>query len=195
MQRLLFILAFSFPLLCPAQTRLFNGYSFAGWEGDTAQIWKIKDGMLIGGSLSNKVKQNDFLATKRTYSDFDLRFKFLLRGSEGFINSGVQFRSERAKNPPNEMIGYQADLGDGYWGSLYDESRRNKTIAILDSAKAAALVHKTGWNDYRVVCKANHIQIFLNGEKTVDYIEKDQSIPTSGKILNKQSSINTALRR
>ena len=27
-----------------------------------------------------------------------------------------------------EMSGYQADIGEGYWGCLYDESRRNKVL-------------------------------------------------------------------
>ena len=27
------------------------------------------------------------------------------------------------------MIGYQADLGEKYYGALYDESRRNKILA------------------------------------------------------------------
>jgi hypothetical protein len=31
-----------------------------------------------------------------------------------------------------ETIGYQADLGHGYWGSFYDESRRNKVLAAAD---------------------------------------------------------------
>lgn len=31
------------------------------------------------------------------------------------------------------MTGYQADLGPGYWGSLYDESRHNKILAAPDS--------------------------------------------------------------
>jgi hypothetical protein len=38
------------------------------------------------------------------------------------------------KIPSYEMIGYQADLGDKYWASLYDESRRNKTLTGPDSA-------------------------------------------------------------
>ncbi len=45
---------------------------------------------------------------------------------DGKGNSGVQFRSIRI--PHHEMSGYQADIGEGYWGSLYDESRRNKVL-------------------------------------------------------------------
>src|SRR5688572_6621138 len=108
---------------------IFDGRTFTGWEGDTVAIWTIRDGALIGGSLEDTVPHNDFLCTTRPYSDFVLRLKFKLEGNGGFINAGVQFRSERLQQPAYEMTGYQADLGDGYWGSLYDESRRNKTLA------------------------------------------------------------------
>src|SRR5690606_4671869 len=103
---------------------------------------------------------------------------FKLVGTEGFVNSGIQFNSVRATEPANEMIGYQADLGDGWWGGLYDETRRNKTIALLDSAKAAKAVKRGGqWNKFEVKSKGGHIQVFLNGVKTVDYTEPDKSIP------------------
>src|SRR5688572_6069510 len=74
---------------------LFDGKSFRGWEGDTTHTWKIQDGALAGGSLQDTVPHNDFLCTTASYSDFILRLKFRLRGNGGFINAGVQFRSER----------------------------------------------------------------------------------------------------
>ena len=56
---------------------------------------------------------------------------FRLVGGKG--NSGVQFRSVRI--PGHEMSGYQADIGQNYWGCLYDESRRNKVL-VQASPKA-----------------------------------------------------------
>jgi hypothetical protein len=67
------------------------------------------------------------------YKDFDLTHQFKLAGT-GFVNAGIQLRSQRLTDPAYEMTGYQADLGDGYWSSLYDESRRNKTLAQPDSS-------------------------------------------------------------
>jgi hypothetical protein len=55
--------------------------------------------------------------------------RFKLVGTEGFVNGGVQFRSQRVPNH-FEVSGYQADLGEGYWGALYDESRRNKVLVM-----------------------------------------------------------------
>ena len=161
---------------------LFDGRSFRGWEGDTVKTWRIEEGALIGGSLKETVPHNDFLCTKQSYSNFVLSLKFKLIGSSGFINAGVQFRSQRLKDPPHEMIGYQADIGPKYWGSLYDESRRNKTLVQPDSITIARLVRISDWNDYQISCDNRRIKIFLNGELTVDYSEQDQSLPQSGLI-------------
>lgn len=161
---------------------LFDGRSFKGWEGDTVKTWKIENGAIAGGSLEEQVPHNEFLCTQRTYSNFILKVKFKLTGHEGFINTGVQFHSVRAKEPAYEMIGYQADLGDKFWASLYDESRRNKTLVAPDPALVERILKRNEWNDYEVRSQGGHIQIFLNGTKTVDYTEQDKSVPQKGLI-------------
>ena len=87
--------------------------------------------------------RNEFLATKKTFANFELRMKCKLVGTEGFVNGGIQFRSKRIANPPNEMSGYQADIGEGYWGCLYDESRRNRNLMTADKEVAATFTHET----------------------------------------------------
>ena len=161
---------------------LFDGLTFNGWEGDTLNTWRIEDNMIIGGSLIKNVPENNFLCTRRSYSNFILKFKIKLVGHDGFINAGLQFRSVRATNPSNEMIGYQADWGKDYWASLYDESRRNKTLASPDAAKVFTWIKQNDWNDYVILAKNNRIRLFINGHKSVDYLESDPSIPLSGLI-------------
>src|SRR5688572_17337346 len=110
---------------------LFDGKSLDGWDGN-AKLWRVQDGALTGGSLTEAVPHNDFLATKADYANFILRLKIKLTGMEGFINSGIQIRSTRVPNN-SEMSGYQCDYGDpAWWGSIYDESRRNKVMAQSD---------------------------------------------------------------
>ena len=164
------------------EVRLFDGKTFNGWEGDTGKTWKIEDGALVGGSLTETVPHNNFICTRRSFSNFKLRVKFKLAGSEGFINSGVQFHSQRSANPSYEMIGYQADLGDKYWASLYDESRRNKTLVAPDPETVRTLLKPGDWNDYEVCAVNGRIRIKLNGKQTIDYQEPDKSIPQSGII-------------
>ena len=156
---------------------LFDGKSFEGWEGDTAKTWRIVDGAFVGGSLTEKVPHNEFLATKKKFYNFDLKLKFKLLGSEGFVNGGVQFRSVHAEKPDFEMIGYQADIGGpNYFGCLYDESRRRKMLVQADADKVNAVLKKDDWNDYRIRCEGPRIQIWLNGVQTVDYTEEDGTI-------------------
>jgi SHS2 domain-containing protein len=162
--------------------RLFNGKTFAGWQGDTLHTWRIQDGALVGGSLSEKVPHNEFISTNKSYSNYVLKLKFKLTGHEGFINGGVQFHSQRISNPSYEMIGYQADIGKGYWGSLYDESRRNKVLAAADSIQIRRLLRPNEWNDYEIHTEGKRIRILLNGEQTIVYTEADPTIPQSGLI-------------
>src|SRR5262245_55595800 len=116
-----------------APVSMFDGKTLDGWEGDP-KWWKVADGSIVGGSLTTKVPANMFVATKRDYTNFIFKTKFRLIGTNGFINSGVQIRSQRVPNN-TEMSGYQCDLGDpSWWGSIYDESRRNKLMAQSDMA-------------------------------------------------------------
>lgn len=164
-----------------AEERLFDGGTFAGWEGDTRGVWRIEDGEIVAGSLGKKQEKNDFLCTTRRFGNFDLRLKIRLAGTEGFVNSGIQFRSERIPND-HEVIGYQADFGAGFDGALYDESRRKRMLA-----KPAAEVVKTAlrpgeWNDYRIRAEGPRIRLWLNGVQTVDYTEPEAGLPATGLI-------------
>ena len=154
---------------------LFDGKTLAGWEGDEA-LWKVADGMIVGDSPG--IKQNEFLATKKIYRDFELRLEFRLR--EGLGNTGVQFRSRRVEGS-SEVSGYQADIGETYWGCLYDESRRNK-ILVQAPANIEKVLHKDDWNEYVIRAEGNHIRLTLGGLQTVDYHEADDAISREGVI-------------
>lgn len=161
---------------------LFDGKTFTGWEGNTGSVWRIEDGALVAGSLEKKQEKNNFLATEKKYGDFDLTLKWKLEGTEGFVNGGVQFRTVRIPNH-HEVSGYQADLGKGYDGALYDESRRKKMMAQPSPEVLAKAQKPLGeWNDYRIRAEGKRIQIWLNGVQTVDYTEAEPNIDLTGII-------------
>ena len=162
-------------------TDLFDGKTFTGWEGDTVNTWRILNNALTGGSLTRTVPHNEFIATTESFGDFELTLEFKLTGT-GFVNAGVQFHSERSKNPVYEMIGYQADLGNGYWASLYDESRRDLTIVQPDSALINKIMKPVTWNRFKIKSVGRRIRIYLNDVQTVDYSEPDEKITHKGKI-------------
>jgi hypothetical protein len=148
---------------------LFNGKDLTGWEGD-AKLWFAENGEIVGKSPG--IKQNEFLATKERYGDFVLKFKFRVVNTSGQANSGMQFRSERVPNS-SEVSGYQADVGQQYWGCLYDESRRNKVLVKPPADELEKVLKRDDWNEYIITCKGDHITLELNGYKTVDYTETE----------------------
>ena len=160
---------------------LFNGKDFTGWEGDTEKTWRIEDGVIVGGSLEEQVPRNEFLCTTKTYGDFELKVTFKLTGDKAKANAGIQLRTKRIPNH-HEVSGYQADMGQQYWGALYDESRRKKVLAKPDPKVLEKLVKHDDWNEYTIRCEGPRIRLWLNGTLTVDYTEDDDKIDRTGII-------------
>jgi hypothetical protein len=173
----LFVAASAFAQPVP----LFDGKTLDQWESiaarvDGAPMWRVEDGVITGGSRTQTIKANDFLATRGSYGDFELKLKVKITGM-GFVNSGVQIRSQRAERG-GEMIGYQVDAGDGWWGKLYDESRRNKVIGAAGDPKAVdAVIKKEDWNEYVIRAEGPRIRSWINGVAALDFTEADRSIP------------------
>jgi len=181
---LLLAVAFSVPTLLAADSSptvvLFDGRSFAGWEGETNQTWRIADGAIAGGSLQAPVPRNEFLCTTRAYTNFVLRLQFRILGAGA--NAGIQIRSRRIPHH-HEMIGYQADLGDPeWWGCLYDESRRNRVLAKAAKSEVDKVLKRGDWNEYTIRCEGRRIRLWINGVQTVDYTEPDEKIEQAGLI-------------
>ena len=157
---------------------LFDGKTLDGWEGDE-KIFRVEDGAIVAGTLKEKIAHNDFLCSKQEYENFELRLKVKLVPNTG--NAGIQFRSQRVPNH-FEVSGFQADMGEKWWGKLYDESRRNKLLAETDVEQLEKILKPEDWNEYVIRCEGRRIQLFVNGLQTVDYTEEDESLPTKGVI-------------
>ena len=158
---------------------LFDGKSLDGWEGNQ-DVFRVQDGAIVAGTLKSRIARNEFLCTTKEYDDFELRLKVKVLGNGA--NAGIQIRSRRIPNH-HEMIGYQADVGQGWWGKLYDESRRRRVLA--EPAKAEVLrgvLKRNDWNEYVIRCQGRRIQLWINGQQTVDYTEPDESIEQRGLI-------------
>ena len=180
-------------LACPAELSaqdqpgkgisLFDGKTLAGWKVTNPadkDLWKVVDSVITGGDGTHKIKSNSYLQTEQEYGDFEFRCLFRLSGDSrtGMINSGIQYRS---KVIDNNMVGYQADIGEGYWGDIYDEHRRGKLVGG-DLSVLKRLLRKDGWNSYIIRVKGNQHTLYINGVKTCDYTEKDPSVPSKGII-------------
>ncbi len=169
------------PAASPKARPIFDGQTLAGWEGN-AKLWRVEDGSLTGGSYVETVKQNEFLATTRDFTNFIIRFQIKLTGSNGFINSGFQMRSQRVPNN-SEMAGYQCDFGEPTWyGAIYDESRRNKVMSASDMKALRPVIKLNDWNDYVIRADGPRVTTWINGVMGTDYTEADASIVEWGKM-------------
>lgn len=173
---------------------LFNGRDLTGWTGDP-KLWSVQNGVIVGQTTAGSpIKENTFLIwTNGVTADFELRleYKITANNSQGFANSGVQYRSQ-VLNATNWTVGgYQADLeaGPNYSGILYDErggpgsrgimagrgekvvwdaAGKKQTVGSVGNAAAIqAAIKSDDWNTYVIIAKGNHLQHFINGQLTV----------------------------
>jgi hypothetical protein len=164
-------------------TPLFDGKTLNGWNTfpqEYRNMWTVEDSIIIGGDGTQKIPVNIFLYTENEYEDFEFRCLFRLTGDPGtgMINSGIQYRSNIRDG---NMVGYQADMGEGYWGDIYDEHRRGKLVGG-DLSTLKHVLREDDWNSYIIRCKGDRHELYINGVKTADYIEEDPNIPKKGVI-------------
>ena len=203
MQKLtiLLVLAANATFSQAAEKQLFNGKDLTGWKGQP-EFWSVKDGAITGHTTAEvPVKENTFLIWEGEVGDFELHLKYKIVDengkSDGFGNSGIQYRSKVVKPEYSVVAGYQADfeIGKTYSGILYEEkgrgilAQRSQKVRITQgadakkpkievtgevgkSAEIQAAIKKDDWNEYRIIVTGNHIQQFINGMATVDVTDE-----------------------
>lgn len=171
---------------------VFNGKDLTGWDGDP-KLWSVKDGAIRGEQ--EKRPGNTFCIWRGgMLEDFELRITF--RVGDG--NSGIQYRSVDCGKWV--VSGYQAEVcnspavgflyGERGRGSLalvgqkvvIAEDGKKEVVGELPDAKANYKNYKPkDWNHYRIVCRGNHIQQFLNGVQTIDLVDHQLDDPAAEK--------------
>ncbi|MEX2188083.1 MAG: PVC-type heme-binding CxxCH protein [Pirellulales bacterium] len=147
------------PILANAENvkGLFNGKDLTGWVADE-KLWSVEDGQIVG--RTSGIKQNDWIKSEYVLSDFHFTCQVKLVDNAG--NSGIQFRSEMLDD--GEVKGYQADIGVGWWGKLYEEHGR----ALLWKESGEKFVKPGEWNTYEIIADGSHVQTKINGNVCVD---------------------------
>lgn len=151
---------------------------------ENQKYWTVNGDVITGGDGVSKIPVNTYLHTKESYRDFEFRCLFRITGDHdlGLINSGIQYRSAiDTSSKDNKIVGYQADIGKGYWGDIYDEHRRGKLVSgTLNTLQH--ILDEEGWNSYIIRCVGNKHVTYINGVKTAEYIEEDPDIQSEGVI-------------
>ena len=165
---------------------LFDGETLKGWSVHSGHAtYMVEDGAIVGQAV--KKSPNSFLCTEREFSDFILEFEVYLDDDE--LNSGVQFRSQIAKQemnfwfrndqgkyqshiiPADRVYGYQVEISAGGGsGGVYDEARRAMMPWWPEDGSPESKAFKTKqWNKYRVECRGDSIKTIINGVVITDF--------------------------
>ncbi len=144
---------------------LFDGTSLAGWEG--SDRWRVENGVLVG--KAENLAASDFLVSQAEYGDCVVELDALVTSGG---NTGLQFRSE--KLPAGQMRGYQADMGQNYWGSLYEQEGRGMLAQGTNEIWRGA-VDEAGWNHVLVEAVGDQIRIELNGSTIVTFRDTERA--------------------
>jgi putative membrane-bound dehydrogenase-like protein len=135
----------------------FNEKDLTGWRGDPT-LWSVENGEIVGKTTG--LDHNEFLIGDLAAADFRFACQVRLAKNEG--NSGVQFRSEPL--PDGTVRGYQADIGVGWWGKLYEEEGRG----LLWDKSGESFVKPGEWNTYEVLAVGSKVVTKINGHECVN---------------------------
>jgi hypothetical protein len=158
---------------------LFNGKDLTGWAGDPA-VWKVVDGYISG--KAEKVGGNTFLIYNHVFSDFVVEAKWILVKEGKFPNSGLQYRSNVRDWKKWVVHGYQADIGDGYHGALYEEGGK-RGLVIKPNPEAVKTVKADDWNQYQITAEGSKVKHVLNGVAVGEFDDQDEKARRTEGIL------------
>jgi hypothetical protein len=143
--------------------RIFNGKDLAGWKAHGAERWIVEHGEILGEAVT---REYGYLATEKTYRDFELTAKFK---AEGMGNSGIFFHSSLTGT---DIAGVQAEVDPRpgmHTGGLYESAGREWLVKPRPEAEKALRIG--GWNDMRVLVEGPHVRTWVNGVAAVDYVD------------------------
>jgi len=132
---------------------LFDGKNLDNWNKIGDANWTLADGVVTAD------KGSDFLVSKNSYGDFELRAEFWV---DEDANSGIFIRC----TDPDKVTGANA-----YEVNIFDKRPDPSygTGAIVNVAKVDPMPKAGGkWNVYDITAKGPELTVMLNGQKTVD---------------------------
>jgi hypothetical protein len=153
-------LAFMMAINLHAQkVSLFNGKDLAGWKIYGTEKWYAKNGELI--CESGPDKQYGYLATEKTYKNFDLTVEFL---QEANGNSGVFFRSSI---DGTKITGWQAEVAPPghHTGGIYESYGRE--WLVIPSPDKEKVLKMGEWNTMRIKAEGSKVTTWLNGVEMI----------------------------
>lgn len=173
MKKSVIVLPFILFLLISCKSRqnewidLFNGKDLSGWTAaENSASFRIEEGSLVCTGARGHL----FYNTKKPFKNFELiaEIKTL-----PLANSGIYFHTEFQENGWPEK-GYEVQVNNTHVGANnYRETKKTGSLYAVRNVHYQ-MVKDGDWFTMRVKVVENHVEIFVNDYKVVDYIQPDK---------------------
>ena len=149
--------------LSPKWESLFNGKDLTGWQKIGNEKWVVDAGAIYGEGITNEY---GYLATEKTYRDFDLRLRFKCVASG---NSGVYIHTTFKPGTATVIKGRQIEIDRAighHTGGIYGDG---KGWIVWPAPELETVIRPNDWNDLRIKVDGNRYITHLNGVKMIDF--------------------------
>jgi hypothetical protein len=146
--------------------RLFDGQSLMGWRDAGKADWRVENGELLATS-----GEPGLLVTEVRFGDYELELEYL---GEANTNSGVFLRTpDQPSDPKSDCFELNIAPPDNPFptGSLVGRIKASEQVDAPESGQ---------WHSLHALVDQAHVQVWVNGEQTVDY--QDDTGLAAGKI-------------
>ena len=155
---------------------MFDGSSLDGWKANEhPESWTVKNGAITGDGPASHLF---WMKEKCVNCEFKAEVKINHGG-----NSGMYFRTAFGPGFPK---GYEAQVDNTHpdpvrTGSLYN------FVKVFEQ-----LIPDDTWWTQRIIVEGNHIQIFVNDRKTVDFTDEKNTF-TDGLLALQQHNAGSVV--
>jgi hypothetical protein len=143
---------------------LFDGKSTDGWRKLGSDAFPDKGWVVENGALRHLpgVKGGDIIHN-RQFENFEFSFEWMIPKQNG--NSGIKYRVQETKGNSGAYGPEYQCMSDG------DKTDKGATGSLYEVfAPVNKKVRPAGeWNESRIIVRGNHVEHWLNGQKTVEF--------------------------
>lgn len=151
------------PVFDAEWTALFDGKDLSNWNKVGNEKWEVVDGAIYGEGITKKY---GYLATKKTYRDFDLSLRFKC---EADGNSGVYLHTTFEGDTPRVIAGRQVEIDrviGHHTGGVYGDG---KGWIAWPAPEHETVIRPNDWNDMLIRVHGKHYVVELNGVEVLNF--------------------------
>ncbi|MBC8290233.1 MAG: DUF1080 domain-containing protein [Planctomycetes bacterium] len=147
----------------PKWQSLFNGKDLSGWKKIGKEKWIVEDGAIYGEGVT---AEYGYLATEKTYQDFELSLKFKCEASG---NSGVYIHTTFEPGTPKVIKGRQVEIDRAighHTGGIYGDG---KGWIVWPAPELETVIKPDDWNSLQISVVGKRYITHLNGKQMIDF--------------------------